>query len=240
MRTFLYQLTAFAGILPLFIALDRTPIPWIDEVLWASTSLFFINGQAVKSSVLDAFLDLFYGPVGTYLGAWWMRLAGVSEWNWRLLSFAGGVSIVVLTALLVRAVGGSQFLAVTAACLVRFSTSMGSSINSGRLDTLSIAFELAALLLLLVAMQQQLLLRGRLYSLLAGGAIPGAALSTPRAFTFCLELVFGAAALFVLGFRKRLLDSFLARSNRLQCCNLALDRTQGMSPIVGLSPELRQ
>ena len=139
-----------AGVLPLFIALDRTPIPWIDEVLWASTSLSVINGQAAKPSVLDAFpgtgrFDLFYGPVGIYLGAWWMNFAGVSEWNWRMLSFAGGVSIIVLTAMLVRAVGGSHFSAATAACLVGFSTSLGSRINSGRLDTLSIAFELAAL-----------------------------------------------------------------------------------------------
>ena len=189
-------------------------MPWIDEVLWASTSISILNGHPAKPSVLDAFprtgrFDLFYGPVGIYLGAWWMNFAGVSEWNWRMLSFAGGVSIIVLTAMLVRAVGGDHFLAATAACLVGFSTSLGSSINSGRLDTLSIAFELAALLLLVVAMQQQLLLRGRLYSLLAGGGIAAAALSTPRALTFCLGLVVGAVVLFVIGFQKRLVDSFL-------------------------------
>jgi hypothetical protein len=227
-----------AGVLPLFIALDRTPIPWIDEVLWASTSLSVINGQAAKPSVLDAFpgtgrFDLFYGPVGIYLGARWMNFAGVSAWNWRMLSFAGGVSIIVLTAMLVRAVGGSHFSAATAACLVGFSTSLGSRINSGRLDTLSIAFELAALLLLVVAMQQQPL-RGRLCSLLAGGGIAAAALSTPRTLTFCLALVVGAAALFVLGFRKRLLDSFLPAAI---VCGVAIwlwTHYQGMSPIAWL------
>ena len=211
----------------------------MDEVLWASTSLSIINGQAAKPSVLDAFpatgrFDLFYGPVGFCLGAWWMNFAGVSEWNWRILSFAGGVSIIVLPAMLVFAVGGSHFLAATAACLVGFSTSLGSSINSGRLDTLSIAFELAALLLLVVAMQQQLLLRRGLYSLLAGGAIAAAALSTPRALTFCLGLVVGAAALFVLGFRKRLLDSFLPAAI---VCGVAIwlwTHCQGMRPIAWL------
>jgi hypothetical protein len=228
-----------AGVLPLFIALDRTPIPWIDEVLWASTSLSVINGQAAKPSVLGAFpgtgrFDLFYGPVGIYLGARWMNFAGVSEWNWRMLSFAGGVSIIVLTAMLVRAVGGSHFSATIAACLVGFSTSLGSHINSGRLDTLSIAFELAALLLLVVAMQQQLPLRGGLFSLLAGGGIAAAALSTPRALTFCLALVVGAAALFVLGFRKPLLDSFLPAAI---VCSVAIwlwTHYQGMSPITWL------
>jgi hypothetical protein len=228
-----------AGVLPLFIALDRSPIPWIDEVLWASTSLSVINGQAAKPSVLDAFpgtgrFDLFYGPVGIYLGAWWINFAGVSEWNWRMLSFAGGVSIIVLTAMLVRAVGGSHFGAATGACLVGLSTSVGSSINSGRLDTLSVAFELAALLLLVVAMRQQLRLRRGLYSLLAGGVIAAAALSTPRALTFCLGLIVGAAALFLLGFRKRLLDSFLPAAT---VCSVAVwiwTHYQGMSPIAWL------
>jgi hypothetical protein len=151
-----------------------------------------------------------------------------------MLSFVGGVSIIVLTAMLVRAVGGSHFLAATAACLVGFSTSLGSSINSGRLDTLSIAFELAALLLLVVAMQQQLPLRARLYSFCAGGGIAAAALSTPRALTFCLGLLAGAAALFVLGFRKRLLDSFLPAAI---VCSVAIwlwTHYQGMSPVAWL------
>ena len=151
-----------------------------------------------------------------------------------MLSFVGGVSIIVLTAMLVRAVGGSHFLAATAACLVGFSTSLGSSINSGRLDTLSIAFELAALLLLVVAMQQQLLLRAGLYSLLAGGGIAAASLSTPRALTFCLGLLVGAAALFVLGFQKRPLDSFLPAAI---VCSVAIwlwTHYQGMSPIAWL------
>jgi hypothetical protein len=227
-----------AGVLPLLIALDRTPIPWIDEVLWASTSLSLINGQAAKPSVLDAFpdtgrFDLFYGPVGIYLGAWWMNLAGVSEWNWRMLSFVGGASILVLTATLVCAIGGGHFWAATAACLVGFSSSLGSSINSGRLDTLSIAFELAALLLLVVAMQQQPL-HGGLYSLLAGGGIAAAVLSTPRALTFCLGLLVGVAALFVLGFRQRLLASFLPAAI---VCSVAIwiwTHYQGMSPIAWL------
>jgi hypothetical protein len=90
------------------------------------------------------------------------------------------------------------------------------------------------LLLLVVAMQQQLLLRGGLYSLLGGGAIAAAALSTPRALTFCLALFVGAAALFVLGFRKRLLNSFLPAA---VVCSLAIwlwTHYQGMSPIAWL------
>ena len=227
-----------AGILPLFMALDRTPIPWMDEVLWASTSLSVMNGQAAKPSVLDAFpgtgrFDLFYGPVGIYLGAWWMEFVGVSAWNWRMLSFAGGVSIVVLTALLVRAVGGSHVLAATAACLVGFSTSMGSSINSGRLDTISITFELAALLLLVLAMQQPLS-RAWLYSAVAGIAVAAAALSTPRALTFCLGLVAGALALLILGFRKRVLDSFLPAALITGAAVWLWTHYLGLSPITWL------
>jgi hypothetical protein len=227
-----------AGMMPLFMALDRTPIPWIDEVLWASTSLSVMNGQEAKPSVLDAFpgtgrFDLFYGPVGIYLGAWWMKIAGVSAWNWRMLSFGGGVSIVVMTALLARAVGGSHVLATTAACLVGFSTSMGSSLNSGRLDTVSIAFELAALLLLVLAMQQPLS-RGWLYSGAAGIAMAAAALSTPRALTFCLGLVAGALALLILGFRKKVLDSFLPAAIVTGAAVWLWTHYLGLSPITWL------
>src|SRR5215469_4469332 len=227
-----------AGILPLFIALDRTPIPWMDEVLWASTSLSVMNGQAAKPSVLDAFpgtgrFDLFYGPVGIYLGAWWMKFAGVSAWNWRMLSFAGGVSIVVMTALLVRGVGGSLVLAATAACLVGFSTSMGSSINSGRLDTISIAFELATLLLAVLAIQQPLS-RGWLYSAAAGIAMAAAVLSTPRALTFCVGLLAGTLALLILGFRKRVLDSFLPAAIMTGAAVWLWTHYLGLSPITWL------
>jgi len=206
------NLLTIAGILPLFIALDRTPIPWVDEVLWASTSLSIVNGHAAKPSVLDVFpgtgrFDLFYGPVGIYLGALWMKLSGVSAWNWRILSFAGGVSIIVLTALLVRAVGGSHLFAASAACLVAFSTSMGSSINSGRLDTFTIALELAALYLLLRSMQR----RGRhrySYSAVAGAGIAAAALSTPRALTFCVGLAVGAIALLYHRSQRQVVGAF--------------------------------
>jgi hypothetical protein len=83
-------------------------------------------------------------------------------------------------------------------------------------------------------MQQQLLLRGGLYSLLAGGAIAAATLSTPRVLTFCLALFVGAVALFVLGFRKRLLGSFLPAAI---VCSVAIwfwTHYQGMSPITWL------
>jgi len=210
--SFVITLT-IAGLLPLFIALDRTPIPWIDEVLWASTSVSVISGHPATPSVLGGFprtgrFDLFYGPVGIQIGAIWMKFLGISAWNWRMLSFVGGVSVIALAAVLVSTLGGSHLLAATAACLVAFSTPMGGSINSGRLDTLTVAFELAALILLVLSLQRQRW-HAYFYSACAGVAIASAALSTPRAFTFCLGLAIGAIALICLGWRKQVVEAFL-------------------------------
>ena len=232
----LINILTIIGVLPLFIALDRTPIPWIDEVLWASTSLSVINGHEGKPSVLDAFpdtgrFDLFYGPVGFYLGAFWMKISGVSAWNWRLLSFAGGISIIMLSALIVRALGGSNVLAATGACVVGFSTSLGSSINSGRLDTFTIALELAALYLLLRSMQR----RGRdrcSYSVLAGAGIAAAALSTPRALPFCAGLAVGAIALLCHRSQRQVFGAFFPAAIVSSTAVCLWQYSQGLS-IVG-------
>jgi hypothetical protein len=231
---FIIALT-IAGLLPLFIALDRTPIPWIDEVLWVSTSLSVVNGHSATPSVLEAFprtgrFDLFYGPVGIEIGAVWMKLAGVSAWNWRVLSFAGGVSVIVLAALLVSALGGSQLLAASAGCFVAFSSSVGGRINSGRLDTLTVAFELAALILLVLSMQRQGW-RSYVYSACAGLGIASAALSTPRALTFCLGLAAAAILLVCLGWRKRIVEVFLPAAVVSTAALYLWIRSQALGPV---------
>jgi 4-amino-4-deoxy-L-arabinose transferase-like glycosyltransferase len=165
------------GLLPLFIAQSRTPIPWIDEALWASTSISVIHGQPATPSVLGAFpgsgrFDLFYGPVGFKLGAAWMKTVGVSLWNWRMVSFAGGVLVIMLAGLLVWSLRGSSLVATAAAFLVAFTPPIGRRINSGRLDTITVGFEMAALILLILAIRRQGW-RSYCYSALAGMGIAG-------------------------------------------------------------------
>src|ERR1035438_4370793 len=99
-----------AGLLPLYIGLDRTPLPWADEVEFASTAISVRNGNPAIPSVLSGFpqtgrFDLFYGPVGIRLGATWMTLFGVNMWSWRSLSFAGGILVIVFSALLAYSLG---------------------------------------------------------------------------------------------------------------------------------------
>jgi len=192
-------LLTMISLLPLLVALDRTPLPWIDEVLWASTSISVMNGHSATPAVLQAFhntgrFDLFYGPVAIRLGVAWLKLLGVSMWKWRLLCFTGGLFVIVLAGTLVNALGGSRFLTVTAICLVAFSTPMGSAINSGRLDTIAVALQLCGLTCLVLSVQRKGFARCVL-SIAAGVAIAAALLSTPRSLTFCMGLACGGVGL---------------------------------------------
>ena len=200
-----------AGLLPLYIGLDRTPLPWADEVEFASTAISVRNGNPAIPSVLSGFpqtgrFDLFYGPVGIRLGATWMTLFGVNMWSWRSLSFAGGILVIVFSALLAYSLGARSPVPAAAACLVAFTIALGGRINSGRLDTITVALELMALTLLVVSLTSRGW-RRCLVSVLAGGCVAAAALSTPRALPFCVGLFVGALVL--LFRRKDLLGAFL-------------------------------
>jgi len=100
-----------------------------------------------------------------------------------MLSFLGGLLTVVLGGLLIIGLGGSWELAAIAMFLIGLSPSIGQRINSGRLDTVTAALELGALLSFILGMR-----RNTPYTVLswvAGGlALAMAVLSTPRALPF--------------------------------------------------------
>jgi hypothetical protein len=190
------------SVLPLLAALDRT-LPWIDEVFFASTSISVMNGHSATPAVFQAFhntgrVDLFYGPVAIRLGAIWFKLWGVSMWKWRLLPFTGGVSIIVLAGGLVAALSGNGLLTLIAVWLVALCVPLGSAIDSGRPDTIAVAFQLLGLVFLVLSVRRNGMAR-YLFSISAGAAVASALLSTPRSLPFCMGLAVGGVGLLYLG-----------------------------------------
>jgi 4-amino-4-deoxy-L-arabinose transferase-like glycosyltransferase len=198
------------GLLAILLFLPRSPLPWLDEIYYASAALGRIrSGQAIPTAYA-AFhgtgrLDLLYGPVITFLGSWEIRLFGLSATSWRLLGFLGGVGCVLSAAWVSMRLDRSPAAAAAAAMFVSLSQGMGARATSGRFDTLTVALELLTLGCTLSTIQFLPLRRSALFAVLGGVALGLAALSTPRSFPFALALFVALGLEFLLTRRPQLL-----------------------------------
>jgi 4-amino-4-deoxy-L-arabinose transferase-like glycosyltransferase len=185
-RLFWISTTAAAvALLLALVELPRSPLPWFDEVLLVSAARSAASGHPAVPSVLNSFphtmrSDLFYGPVPFWLGAATLKIFGLSLWSWRILGWLSGVVMVLESAWLVLRLGGSRGYTAMAALLVTLSPAMGSTMTSGRTDTITLALELFAVCLLLPK-------SSLVKSVLAGFVFAAAILSTPRAHPFALS-----------------------------------------------------
>ncbi|MGB0014042.1 MAG: hypothetical protein WBQ03_20760 [Candidatus Sulfotelmatobacter sp.] len=64
----IFWLIAVLALGSILLLLPRSPLPWLDEILFASTSLSIVRGGPPVPTVLAAFphtlrIDLFYGPL---------------------------------------------------------------------------------------------------------------------------------------------------------------------------------
>lgn len=187
-RLFIWILAGLASVALLIalIQLPRTPLPWGDEVLFVSTARAIAAGQPGVPSVLADFphtgrLDLFYGSIPFWVGAGSLRLFGLSLWSWRVLSWISGVILVLACAWFVLLLSGSRTYAALAAALVVMDPAVGSSLTSGRLDTLAIACQILALCFLVGK-------RSLLSSGASGLLLATAVLCTPRMQPFVAGL----------------------------------------------------
>lgn len=184
-RWFWISATATAmALLAALVELPRTPLPWFDEILLVSAARSATLGHPAAPSVLYMFphtmrSDLFYGPVVFWIGSAVLKVFGLSLWSWRLLGWFSGVAVVLESAWLVLRLGGSREWAAFAALMVTMSPAIGSTITSGRTDTITLAFELLAFCLLLPESSP-------MRSTLAGFSWAMAILSTPRAHSMAL------------------------------------------------------
>ncbi len=189
----LWLFTAVALLL-LLVMLPRSPLPWWDEIFYASAALAAARGGPPVATVMGAFphtirIDLLYGPMMSFLGSLEIRLFGLSPTSWRLLGFEGAVGTVFSAAWVSRRLDRSAIVPAATAVLVALSQGMGARATSGRFDTVTIALELLSLGCTLVAIGVQVSRRSAFfYAALAGIFCGLAALSTPRSFPFLLGL----------------------------------------------------
>jgi uncharacterized membrane protein len=124
------------------MTINRTPLPWIDEVLWASASRSTSGVPTVLAAFSSGRFDLFYGPVGFKLGDLVFKLFGFSMTGFRSLSLLGAAMVAIGAGALVRNLGGTPTQAAFCFMLMALSPEIGQHATSGRLDTMTVAWNL--------------------------------------------------------------------------------------------------
>jgi 4-amino-4-deoxy-L-arabinose transferase-like glycosyltransferase len=193
----IFWLVTAVALLLLLLILPRSPLPWLDEIFYASAALAVVRGGPPVPTVLAAFphtlrLDLLYGPMISFLGSLEVKFFGLSATSWRMVGFAGGVGTVFSAAWVSRRLERSPAAMAAAAMMVALSQGMGARATSGRFDTVTMTFELLSLACALGAMRMhESRSTGLVYAALTGIFCGLAALSTPRSFPFILGLSVG-------------------------------------------------
>ena len=179
------------------VTLDRSPVAWIDSVIYASIARAVQIGQPGVPTVLrDApgAIDHvpFYGPVFFYLAAGLFGGFGLSDAAIRLISLVGALLIAAGGAALAGGMGGNRERQAWAAALLLLSPEIGRGATDGRMDTLAVGFEVGGLAIFARGARD-----GRtplLHGCAAGVLLAAAALTTPRTFPFVAMFFAGAVA----------------------------------------------
>lgn len=222
------------------VTINRVPLPWVDEVILASGSHSLLyDGTGVPTYAFDRTqmipIQLFYGPVFPTCTAISFKLLGYSMGVFRMLSLLGAIMLAVGCAVLVRSLGGSQLRAAICFTMVALSVEVGSHASAGRMDTLTVAFQILGLWLLLKAWQKS----GAATAVRAGSAgviWALALLSTPRSFPFFLALTCSAVLLirFPRALRARALLSLVGAGAVAGVLTTAWTFSVQMNPVMWL------
>jgi 4-amino-4-deoxy-L-arabinose transferase-like glycosyltransferase len=233
----IFWLIALVALVLMLLFLPRSPLPWLDEIFFASTSLSIVRGGPPVATVLAAFphtvrADLFYGPLVFFLGSIDIRLFGLSATSWRLVGFFGAVGAVFSAAWVSRRLDRSQTAMAAAAMLVALSQGMGARATSGRLDTVTVTLELLSLACTLGGMRaNEPRLSVFVYASLAGILCGLAALSTPRAFPFVLGLFVALGLELALAWKRESVTRSLIIGASALLPVWGWTLSQGMNPI---------
>jgi 4-amino-4-deoxy-L-arabinose transferase-like glycosyltransferase len=177
------------------VALPRVPIPWGDEIWMASASYSIAHGGGGVPGALPpgpwyASFTHVYGPVFFYLSAIFVRLFGLSATSARLACVIGAGLLVISSALLVRAAGGSMRWGALACAVMTLTPEVGTIATNGRMDALAIGLEIAGMAALTAAVGQDHR-QSRLYGAAAGALWLLAVLTSPRALPLLGGLAMG-------------------------------------------------
>lgn len=192
-----------ASVSTFVLTLDRTPVVWFDEVLFASASLSLAEGgrgvpTVVEQTQLSPPLTLFHGPVWFHLGALFFELFGFSIESYRALSLLGAAVTAISCMYLLRVLGGSRSLSLLCLALLLLSPELGSHATAGRMDALAVGSQLLGLAFFLASAKAEKVSASLGLTAAAGLSWAVAALTTPRSLPFlgavglCLPLLAGS------------------------------------------------
>ncbi|MBN2611608.1 MAG: hypothetical protein JXB00_08635 [Bacteroidales bacterium] len=125
------------------ITLDRSPLPWLDEVFYADVSHSLSIDQGYKLTILQHMIQepvIYYGPVFFKLQQWMIGLFSFTPYVIRFLPFIAGIIIIIL---LLPAMNNK----VSILYVLMFSPIFIQSSHSGRMDLIAVLLTLSATLL---------------------------------------------------------------------------------------------
>jgi 4-amino-4-deoxy-L-arabinose transferase-like glycosyltransferase len=186
--------------------MDRAPIVWVDESLYASVARAVQTSANGVPTMLRDSPDAsdhvkFYGPVFFRLAAASFAAFGFSVWSFRIIGVLGAFLIGVAGWLMTRAMCRDTERPLWTLLLLLLTPEVGMVATNGRMDALAVAFELLALAIFVSGLGRKGDAIGS--SLAAGVFLALAALTTPRTFPFLLSFGVAGTALVAITPRRR-------------------------------------
>jgi hypothetical protein len=132
--------------------LSYNPLPWLDEIYFASISLNLIEHgnfvPQVASIARDGWEALIYGPVYFFLTGASMKIFGLGIWQFRIVNLLSGFLCIWICLKITRinGISGSAILFICAFATDPFFT---LSMHEGRMDLTALLFALLSLYFIL-------------------------------------------------------------------------------------------
>lgn len=181
-REWLFAALAVLYFLAQLATLTRTPLPWGDEVFFASMTDSFSRQGTMHVLVEPVTYPeplLLYGPVYFALSVPFERIFGLTPLMSRLPGLLFGLSVIAVAFALLRARGVSRGTSLAVCAMLALDPAYSGSLHRGRMDTTSLFFLLASFLPLLKS-REVALKPGLAWAALSGLLAVAGVLTTPR------------------------------------------------------------
>ena len=170
-------------------SLNISPLPWFDEVFYASMTLSFLEGNGLVPDVVpfESNRQVFtYGPVYFLLTAASTSLLGFGIFSFRLVNFLFGIATIFVVFRMLQKQNLPEWIFVLAFAAFCLDPRYLQNIHNGRMDQVALFFSMGALYLSLYkkGLPNQPALMALLLSL--------ALLTSPRLFFIVLPIGFVA------------------------------------------------
>ncbi len=197
----LLVITAGVCILGFLITIDRTPLPWTDEITYASIARSLQLGEGGAPSTLRDSPNrvdhvAFYGPVFFRAAILSVELMGFSMTAFRVISFIGALLVACAAAILVLAFGERGSRPLWSFTLLLLTPELGYSATGGTMDTLAVGITMLALAVFVRGVLSGV--QPTLHGGVAGILLALGALTTPRALPFVCAFIAAGMVLPVL------------------------------------------